>query len=155
MVKKTQGFTLIELLIVIAIIGILSSIVLVSLSSAKTKARDTRIKSETKNLSVLMHRQFADTGTYAALQVGWNVCTFSGTYAAEAQTLCNDILALIGGAGNRFYTGNSVSLINNFSVMARLSDGDYFCVGSSGRTYEGPVDPGTGSWTGSGCYANP
>ncbi len=44
----TRGFTLIELLVVIAIIGILASVVLASLSTARTNAAGAAFQSEVK-----------------------------------------------------------------------------------------------------------
>lgn len=45
-IVKNQGFSLIELLIVITIIGLLSTIVLNSLSSSRSKAYDSKIKQQ-------------------------------------------------------------------------------------------------------------
>jgi prepilin-type N-terminal cleavage/methylation domain-containing protein len=44
--KKKNGFSLVEILVVIAIIGVIASIILVNLSSATGKARDAKRKTE-------------------------------------------------------------------------------------------------------------
>jgi len=56
--KNRQGFTLIELLVVIAIIGILATIVLVSLNTARVKARDARRESDIRQIGLALEMYY-------------------------------------------------------------------------------------------------
>lgn len=63
--KGQKGFTLIELLVVIAIIGILATIVLVSLNTARQKARDVRRVSDMRQVALALEMYYdahTDTG---------------------------------------------------------------------------------------------
>jgi len=65
--KHEKGFTLIELLVVIAIIGLLSTLAVVQLNSARGKARDARRISDVKQLSTLLEMEAANDETTALL----------------------------------------------------------------------------------------
>ncbi len=64
MYPARRGFTLIELLIVIAIIGILSATVLVSLNQTRVKARDALRKSDINQVRTALELYYFDNGTY-------------------------------------------------------------------------------------------
>lgn len=66
--KTTRGgFTLIELLVVISIIGLLSSIVLASVSSTKKKAQDATIISDLRNFMNQAELSYSSNGNYSAV----------------------------------------------------------------------------------------
>ncbi|HOZ56493.1 MAG: Type II secretion system protein G precursor [Parcubacteria group bacterium ADurb.Bin316] len=62
--KKNFGFTLIELLVVITIIGLLSSLAVVSLNSARIKARDALRKADTAQLRIALGLYYMDNNRY-------------------------------------------------------------------------------------------
>ncbi len=62
--KNFTGFTLIELLVVISIIGILSSFAIVSLNSARIKARDALRKGDMAQLRTAINLYYDDNLEY-------------------------------------------------------------------------------------------
>lgn len=55
MFLNRKGFTLIELLVVIAIIGILAAMIVVSVSSYRAKARDTKRQADLKSIQTALY----------------------------------------------------------------------------------------------------
>jgi len=69
--KNTRrGFTLIEILVVIAIIGILSSVVLASLAVSRAKARDARRIADLEEVKKALELYYDSNGTYPETQTG-------------------------------------------------------------------------------------
>lgn len=179
-VPTKEGFTLIELMVVIAIIGLLASIVLASLSTARGKAKDTAILHEINQLATLAELEYSENKSYTNLQKGWvplsNTCAtipFTGNYATQARKICDDIIANTGTScgtvGQQcFYSGITgvAPVSGNYGkyyafmaylpgVSAQTGVTTFACAGAGGGRYIGPINPGSGNWMGAGCYANP
>lgn len=155
MKHTSRGFSLIELIVVIAVIALISSVIAVTLSAARAKARDSAVKAGVSQMIRLMAFEFNLNGSYAALQSGWDYTaedcadSFTGTHALNAREVCTNIVT----NGGQVYTGNNDDLTTKFSVMAYLPGrGTYYCSGSSGRTSSSETGSG---FTTAGCYANP
>jgi len=87
-----KGFTLLELLIVIAVMGILSSVVFVGLRSARDKAKDARIRAGLRQVRNLAEANYPD-GDYGGLDCS-DADGTDGSCSCEdpeLEILCQDI----------------------------------------------------------------
>ncbi len=134
---KNKGLTLIEILVVIAIIGFLASIILVSLSEAKVRAKDSKIKQDIdqlRNITAFIYHESNPT-SYAELcnSSDHTLCDKnpaancpSNNYTAELKKLEDDMNAQNG--VNACYAN-----VSAFCVSSSLNTGGHYCTDFTGK----------------------
>lgn len=102
-----KGFTLIELLVVISIIGVLSSIILGSLSDARASARDARRLSDIKTIQTALEvYALQNNGLYP------NTNNWSTLESLLGENLPEDPINETGSTASGFYNYSYFSFIN-------------------------------------------
>lgn len=79
MKTNKQGFTLIELLVVIAIIGLLSTLSVLALNSARARARDSKRVSDVKQIQTALEMYYNDATSYPAALTSSAALTYNGS----------------------------------------------------------------------------
>jgi len=133
--KKKKGFTLIELLVVITIIGILSAAVLVSLNSARNKAKDARIIAAMGQIRKIAAQVQYDKDDYTylctvahAIQQTTDASYIAGTpYGNDLTTLASDITSQGGGTPVCWASDST------YCISTVMNTGTY-CIGGAGKT---------------------
>lgn len=88
---KKDGFTLIELLVVISIIGLLATIVMISLNSARAKARDVRKQADFKQIATALTLFYEKNGRMPGnFHPGQGACEGDGYYEQSMGELINN-----------------------------------------------------------------
>ena len=76
---KKKGFTLIELLVVIAIIGLLATLSIVALNTARAKARDSKRVADIKQIQTALELYYSDQSQYPATVTAGGTITAAST----------------------------------------------------------------------------
>jgi prepilin-type N-terminal cleavage/methylation domain-containing protein len=141
--KVSKGFTLIELLVVIAIIGVLASIIIVTLNNGQTRGKNAGVKSNLANART-QAQVFYNTNSVANLTFT-NVCNNGPVGTPPVQGIGSAVLAaakITGLTAVGSDTGGSTSTATcndsagAWAAEAPLVGGGMWCVDSTNKSVE-------------------
>lgn len=119
-----RGFTLIELLVVLGIIGILATIVLVSMNTARIKARDIKRIADLRQVSLALEIYHDTNGTYPGVtgcsNANWDTMAAVLETAGQITAVPDDPV----NAGDNVYMYGTDSATNaqGYALRAYLED---------------------------------
>jgi|GEM_PF-1489051 len=157
--KKRLAFTLVELLVVVAIIGILATVVAISYGNAVAKARDTRRMSDLNAISQAEQLLYQDKGDYklngygaGGLGAGNFNEVYSGTTLAAGFVASGYLTNTLIDPSGSTWCGGTGSNIHPSCYMLYAVTGSYSVYAAleqpSSSTKNIPLDSGSGSTTG-------
>ena len=123
-----KGFTLIELLVVIAIIGLLSTLAVVALGSARKKANDSKRLSDVKQVQTALELYYTDNNAYPTAATAVNLgdatheCLNSSGFAASGCASPYMGLVPMGPGSTEYYTYTSADG-TTYTIAATLEVG--------------------------------
>ena len=132
---KQRGFTLVELMIVIAIIGILASILIVSLRQASERSRNAKIITD-----IVQVRRIAEQIYTGEIMSGYtDLCKDSSNFNSDDYTdlgMLQIDIEKYGGAVSCYANSDSYCVSSSFRTS-----GQWFCVDDEGSSIEVTGDP--------------
>src|SRR3989344_4587905 len=136
--NSSGGFSLIELLIVITIIGVLSSIVLSSLSNSRSRAYDSKIKQQLNSFRTAAELYYDSAPNSYGTQAFINTAACGGTGAGvfsdtNMGAQVTDAVSKNGGTVGKCQANNTAYVV---AVPLRTAAANAWCIDSDGRSQQ-------------------